>query len=135
MSLSPTYVRARDGALYKSPVLIFPEGFVCFDDTDPPELVLWLPVLDVVEVMGRVLGRAANPGTLIATGESQRVLPLSEPWEFKPAAAWTFELTGRIPRPQKHDGTERYPSRCVGLVLDLPPHQLDASEIEIPEKL
>lgn len=46
MSLIPTYVRASDGRWYEDPTLAASEDwrerkwFLCFDDDDPPELVV-----------------------------------------------------------------------------------------------
>jgi len=40
MSLVSTYVRAVDGKLYRDPVFRGDFWFLCFDDDDPPELVV-----------------------------------------------------------------------------------------------
>jgi hypothetical protein len=40
MSLVATYVQATDGKIYKEPVLSGEDFFICFDDDDPPELVI-----------------------------------------------------------------------------------------------
>lgn len=40
MSLSATWVKATDGYFYEEPVLRGEGWFVCFDDDDPPELVI-----------------------------------------------------------------------------------------------
>lgn len=40
MSLVSTYVRAVDGKLYRNPVIRGEGWFLCFDDDDPPELVV-----------------------------------------------------------------------------------------------
>lgn len=40
MSLVPTWVRATDGKYYKDPVLRERDWFLCFDDNEPPELVV-----------------------------------------------------------------------------------------------
>jgi len=40
MSLVSTYVQATDGQLYKNPDIRGDDFFLCFDDDDPPELVI-----------------------------------------------------------------------------------------------
>lgn len=40
MSLVSTYVIADDGLYYRDPVLEGDGWFICFDDDDPPELVI-----------------------------------------------------------------------------------------------
>lgn len=40
MSLVGTYVYIGGGKFLENPVIKFKEGFICFDDDDPPEIVL-----------------------------------------------------------------------------------------------
>jgi len=40
MSLVPTWVKATDGLFYKNPILYGEDWYICFDDDDPPELVI-----------------------------------------------------------------------------------------------
>lgn len=40
MSLVSTYVLADNGLFYKNPTLRGEDWFICFDDDDPPELVI-----------------------------------------------------------------------------------------------
>ena len=40
MSLVSTWVKAKDGLFYKNPELSDKDWFICFDDDDPPELVI-----------------------------------------------------------------------------------------------
>jgi len=40
MSLGPTYVRADDDEFYKDPTISGHDFFICFDEDDPPELVI-----------------------------------------------------------------------------------------------
>lgn len=154
MSIGSHYVRARDGALYKNPVLVFPEGFICFDETEEPELVIWIPpgeltaeggheaVKTMADVLRRVFGEYSHlpggygvdlmkmAGTATA---SERVVPGTEPFEFMQGLAVFFEVAHRIPRPTMHDGTERYASRVEGTVYDWPADPLDASRLEMGE--
>lgn len=143
MSL-PVYVRCRDGALYLNPILVFPEGFVCFDDTELPELVVWLdssnleapPPVDVCELLRRLFGSypdletacGAHVDSIKYHQRAERPVPESE--EFKPAIAYFFKVHARIPQPQVHEGTERYASRVAGAVLDWPASPYDPTQIE-----
>lgn len=145
MSLVSTWVRCRDGALYRNPRLVFPEGFVCFDEKDPPELVVWYdsdtsaaPLMEDA-ILRRVFRigvskYSADPNTLRRKRVSMRVVPDTDPWRFAPAVSFFFDVTGRIPRPTLHDGTERHASRLKGArVIDFEPHPLDVLQIEIPD--
>lgn len=42
MSLVSTYVEAVDGKFYQNPTIYGPGWYICFDDNDPPELVVTL---------------------------------------------------------------------------------------------
>ena len=144
MSLVSTYARCRNGTLYKNPILVFPEGFLCFDDTDPPELVLWMPKgsakVPAIEyaqgVLERVLGRAGfDPSSLSRHDLAERVIPGSDPWVFAASHSYFLKLTRRIPRPMVHDGTERHASRLRGCaIFEWDASAEDATSIEIPEK-
>tara|TARA_R110000851_G_scaffold268071_2_gene420715 strand:+ start:41076 stop:41498 length:423 start_codon:yes stop_codon:yes gene_type:complete len=139
VSLVPTYVRARDGAWYREPVLVFAEGFVCFDDEEPPELILWRlgdgTFPDPVKVLRLVLGDEHGAFGLSTGKEALRVVPGSEPPVFQPAAGHDFQLSRRIPVPTLDDGDERRLSR-VGPhhAIDLPAHPSDAHELHIPKR-
>ena len=56
MSFVSAYVRAVDGKLYRDPVVEGDGWFVCFDDDDPPELVvkaaMALPELPFIKIIG-----------------------------------------------------------------------------------
>ena len=143
------YVRARDGALYKDPLWVFPEGFICFDDTEPPELVLWLDLkmleaasaADVDAILRRVFGFVSSselcsavPGSAFLVARSQRVIPGTDPPQLNPADSYFFEAVARPPRPTINDGTERHASRVKGRVWDWPAGAYDASSLEIPKR-
>lgn len=108
------YVRARDGAFYLDPLIVFAEGFICFSHYTRPEAVLWDP--DVTKsrgalrsILDRVFVYGFEVDTAREAGRSLRVVPGSDPFDFKPAAAFTFEVTARIPVPQLYNGSARYP--------------------------
>jgi len=116
MSLVPTYVRARDGYWYEDPVIEFPEGFICFDDDDPPELVLWRASLvaepaspDVCRaVLDRVLGPNAHTDLCQPPRLGERaVLKVRGPIKLRPASWQFFRLLARIPAPKRHYGRFR----------------------------
>lgn len=143
MSLMPTYVRGRDGAWYRNPVLVFAEGFLCFDDEDPPELVLWLSdkhergFPEPLKTLELVLGVPSGIHRIGPAKRSQRVVPGSEPFVFQPAAGFDLALTRRIPVPTMHEGSERRLTRLPPggfAFLDFPPHPQDPHELEIPKR-
>lgn len=153
------WVRARDGALYKNPLLVFDEGFICFDPEDNAEIVLWIteeeidgpPKVNVVTVLQRVLGFGAGVQMELPDGRilplcsafvdsvgyrtrSRRVVPLTDPWEYANTISYHFKLILRIPRPLLHEGIERYiRNTSGGTVWDPPVNQMDANALEMPE--
>ena len=142
-------VRARDGAFYRDPLWVFPEGFICFSDDEPPELVIWLdpgnpegpPPVSPVAILERVFGYgitrrplcAAVVDSLGAGPRTQRTLPGSDPVRWAPAQAYRFKMIARPPRPQLHAGVERYSRSYGGTVMDWPSSALDPLFLEVPE--
>ena len=120
MSLVGTYVRATDGNLYEDPVLRGDGWFVCFDDDDPPELVLDRAkglnphaVLEGANIGYKKLRLAADyawrdfahegdkfAGCLAATGPQ---------YDFRLAMAYFFELTRALDPKHitAHDGCSK----------------------------
>jgi hypothetical protein len=105
MSLVPTYVQALDGRFYENPVLEGPGWFICFDDDDPPELVL-------TEGMARngppehFLNVArVNGGNFRKASRSHRMFGKS----LRPAASYFFDLRGPIPVPSRFDAVHDKP--------------------------
>lgn len=138
MSKVSTYVRARNGALYRNPLFLFDEGFVCFDHEEPPELVLWKPKqtdpitpADALEIVfgERVQDEPPEWALIRGAVESERVVPFTNPPIFLPAIAYFFTLFARIPTPTDHAGVERYASRIRGRVLDWPARASDARRL------
>lgn len=134
-------------------MIVFPEGFICFDDEDPPELVLWISdeeaqteafVIDATrafETIARVLSFAeidpeaqAMALSLAFGSRSLRIVPDTEPFDFRPAASWFFEIAGRIPTPQVYGDVQRYPRQAPGVLFDFPVSPWDATRLLVPEK-
>lgn len=98
MSLVSTYVKAVDGKFYKNPVLSGPNWFVCFDDDDPPELVIATRLNLPPE---RILNDAGiKYSKLRKQGKSGRVFG----GKIKNACAYFFDLDSALPVPNRHDG-------------------------------
>jgi hypothetical protein len=138
MSMVPVYVRCRDAAFYRDPILVISEGFVCFDDVEPPELVLWIPQgrsepeLSPAAAMQRIFGNYGFGRLAQKHKLSERAVPGVEPLVFAPAQSYLIEITRRIPRPQIHEGAVRRTSRVGEChVIDFPPAPPDAYELEV----
>lgn len=106
MSLVSTYVRATDGQFYKNPVIEGDNWFICFDDREPPEMVVkegaYPPELAYFQ----------PTSSLVPCG--QRVF--EQEWDFAPARHQWGKLVGPIPVPDddNHDGKcNRPPGGCV----------------------
>lgn len=131
--MSDVYVQARDGALYLNPTVIFPEGFLWFG-AERPELVLWLVdsvPTDVQGIFDRVFGPNSGSPFHELPKVSQRVVPLTDPWQYRPAVAFPLRLLRRIPRPKKHDGAVRYVRDPAARVLKWGPHARDLDELDV----
>jgi len=141
----PVYVRARDASFYRNPLVAFAEGFLCFDEKEQPELVLWLdehhllqgqaiapPV--VLAIVAKRFGVEHGVSRVSTARIAERVVPGTEPHLFQPAAAFHVDIQRRIPQPKFHEGAERRTSR-VGdcFVIDLPAHSNDAHELAVSE--
>lgn len=97
MSLVSTYVRADDGKYYKNPIIRGEIGgkkwFICFDDDDPPELVVEvgmnpqavLSEIGVVSSVHRV------------SGESDRQFAPRGFVDWRKAVSYFLHIRGRIP--------------------------------------
>lgn len=138
--MKPIYVRARDAAFYRNPVVVFPEGFLCFDEVEPPELVLWgeletirsLSVTEVMVVLARRFGIDHGVTRVGPTRLAQRPMPGLEPPLFQPAAGFYLDLHRRIPKPKFHDGSERRLTRAGDHhAIDFPAHPRDAYELYV----
>jgi hypothetical protein len=95
MSLVSTWVRAVDGKLYRDPVFRGDGWFLCFDDDDPPELVVRAgqkpPHLPYFKRK-----RRGNSGMRCFTGEISG--------GFEDANSYFGRITQRIPVPTEHGG-------------------------------
>lgn len=133
----PVFVRARDGALYKNPLLVLAEGWVHFVgcNTRLGELVEWItdpaaPAQYPEALAARLVGRCAF---LRGHRTAERVVPFSKPAEFRAARIFTVQLLERIPRPTSNEGVERYASRCPAgaQVYEFPHEPGDAKRIQL----
>lgn len=115
MSLVPTFARAVDGVFYENPVLRGDGWFLCFDDDDPPELVIRtvhhagfggkafrekvraraVEILDGLGFRYRITSKEPH-----CTG--QRLF--GENRQFNPAAAFFLKIESPIPVPQQFSG-------------------------------
>ncbi len=142
--MQSVYVQARDGAFYKDPLFVFEEGFLCFDDDDPPELILWIPekVQDAewhpANALAKVVQRFGDclhvtTDDLFNARHSERVIPGTEPFQFRQAASLFVKITGRTPRPTKSDGSERYKRNCPGRIYAWPARPKDVYGLDLPQ--
>ena len=117
MSLVPTWVQAVDGKFYKNPVLKGEGWFICFDDDEPPEIV-------VSESLASQIPRYYRTKELAYRTVAMKLLQLQSfdfgLYQVKPktslrlfnvitksferAGAFFFILRSPIPVPQQHDG-------------------------------
>jgi len=102
---------AVDGKLYRDPVIEGDGWFLCFDDDDPPELVVKighnLPDLKCV----RVLRAHARSGRCFSK-------TLDGDFLFEDAHSYWCELLSPIPVPKRHDGTVERDQIVQGVIYD-----------------
>lgn len=138
-----TWIRARDGLLYRDPLLVFDAGFVCFADDEPAELILWLredakswtrPEAKAV-LMRAFSGYSVRDRSLsINIKRERRWIPGSDPPKFAPASSFWFDIDGRIPVPVIHRGMEKYIGRTLPAAVtfvDHDPDRRDGSALDI----
>lgn len=108
MSLVGTWVLAQDGNFYEEPVVRGDGWFLCFDDDDPPELVMQCRLVgqmrkrgaNVVEAAGRILREAGVAFSDIKySGVAGRIFG----GQFKQAASVWLMVNGPIPVPANFD--------------------------------
>lgn len=104
MSLVPTWVEAVDGNFYKDPTLRGTGWFVCFDDDDPPELVIRVEYAK--KRFSILKDKGIKYANLAFQGSSGRLFG----GRFKTANSYFFKLRGPIPIPDKHDGVASKPT-------------------------
>lgn len=92
MSLVPTYVKATDNYFYKDPTLEGKDWFICFDDDDPPELVIAVKAKLNPETLLNTLG--IKYSNLRKGHVAGRVF--GKNWHFKTAQSYFFELQNKL---------------------------------------
>lgn len=111
MSLIPTYVYAEDGLFYKNPVIQGDNFFICFDDRDPPEIVIkykpystnsLILVARSLLIQAGIKAQLINP---LTPKTSQRVFDHKR-MRFTEAFSFFFKLTAPIPPPPNYRGVK-----------------------------
>lgn len=118
MSLVSTYVRATDGYFYQDPVLSGDGWFVCFDDDDPPELVIDkskklnpIDVLDGADISWEDI-------KLYADYAERDFSMIEHQYEFKPANAYWFNITRALNPEYIKEFGKRVKRMPYGVVYD-----------------
>lgn len=128
MSLVPTYVLADDNEFYKDPTINGIDFFICFDDDDPPELVIMAPGVkldDMHDIDLRAMQKRAKEileslnisaifnGVGYSCGRVFDDDPMSA--DFKPAYAVSLTINKRIPvlAITEHEGLYEGRGECV----------------------
>jgi hypothetical protein len=140
-----TWVRCRDGALYRDPQLVFDGGFVAFPRGEP-ELALWMrdaegkpspiPLVeyDIAGILEQLFHGDGVLDLKTIAETQERQYPGSDPPVLFPALVIPFRMLGRIPQPQIHHGTARYNRQCYGgQILELPASPRDAYRLGLGE--
>ena len=121
MSLVSTCVQADDNKIYKNPILSGEDFFICFDDDDPPELViktldksdteLHQRALDIINSIGLKASLKNNPS------KSSRIFNhnTNNSFKFTDAISYFINIEAPIPANNitKHDGIYDGQSECV----------------------
>lgn len=106
MSLVPTFVLAIDGKFYKDPVLKGDDWFLCFDDDEPPEVVVRrsgrTSAEEVKQKVQTILDALLLKWSFISN--RPRFVGRCFNGDIKKAASMFVRIDSPIPVPQKHDG-------------------------------
>lgn len=112
MSLSPIYVKCRDGKYYKNPVITDDKDFyICFDDDEPIEIVIFDHCKRSPEAIMSEL--EIKHSKLIKGTASLRHLK----GKFLPAKSFFFIEIENVPVPNKHDGIIKHQKDLPECVL------------------
>lgn len=105
MSLVSSYVLSDDGYWYKNPVLGDDEYFICFDDDDPPELVIRVKDRSESEMRDCVNGILSKLSGKIVSQPMLGGYRLFK-GKFKKSYSVFIEINRRIPADfiKEHDG-------------------------------
>jgi hypothetical protein len=116
MSLVPVYVRGSDGLYYKNPVIHGDGWFICFDDADPPEIVIRRKLIKRSGMKSKdyaeqLLQSLNVPFEIRRKGEyAMRVFG----GKLYHAQSYFFDLTGPFPSASiQSAGKENYEWSCV----------------------
>ena len=114
MSTGPTYVKADDDNFYKSVHIRGNDFFICFDEDDPPELVIKKKGRNAEDLERRAeqIIRELKIQATIKNGDkpsghdSERCFNSEHPLQFFPARAYFLDITKPIPQNiiTKHEG-------------------------------
>lgn len=111
MSVGTTYVKSSDGKWYAEPSLrgVTKDGkqwYLCFDEDDPPELVVQVGGANPVEILKSA---GVSFSGITKNGVSGRCIG--------EAASYWVNITKPIPTPTKHDGAFDKPDRIGAYLL------------------
>lgn len=133
MSKVSTFVQGDDFKFYKNPVLYGDDWYLCFDDDDPPEVVIKATVKRTAKKLAG--DRLAGAGVCFKWGEpsysySSRLFPPTYTG-FQKAFGYFVQLTAPLPvtgpASLKHDGAVDFPSvECTFLTFFL---DFDAADV------
>lgn len=129
MSLVSTYVYATDGKFYKNPVIKGEGWFICFDDDDPPELVVELSLYkkDGKEIFTKILQEQQLDFKIIQNtvnfGGSRYFSDTTKDKYMKPACRMFFMLKGPISPPPGMTGIDLPPGDCCIEGISMKEHE------------
>jgi len=105
MSLVASYIKCDDGKWYKELVYRSADGdwFLCFDDDDPPELVIKLSCKKKISEICREIGFPSSVSFQMVRGHSQRMFD----GKFHEASS-LFLVTERSSYPKPVEGRDSF---------------------------
>jgi hypothetical protein len=117
VSLSATAVQATDGYFYKEPILRGDGWFFCFDDDDPPELVIAKDSgLKPKDVLAKAHILHADDGIDLYSDYAERDFSNKDGvYDFRPAYAYWVDICWPLD-PAKisyHEGRSKSRPMCV----------------------
>ena len=124
MSLGPTFVKADDGKFYRDPTIRGEDYFICFDEDDPPELVIRAKrrSLDQLKIIAdKILETLNIKADLHSHSFAERVFSKGfKSNKFKPAIAFFLDIKSSISASlfQKENEGIRNDSKCEGTYYD-----------------